>query len=192
MKKHDFHNFSVGQALARLDELLKSAEGPQEIWLENQVVKLNLLKHLTQLGVPHETEKQQHRYRILIQALTPTQVDSTPKKVNFPSEKGFWLLIAQDQIGNRDPELGRSCLQAALSGVRPHEFVGVFLVHRGVRLLSPEFDTKITGTIQKWDLPTFACQRSLAFFGIEHPGWVQAASFESFSQATSLRDWIWI
>ena len=83
-----------------------------------------------------------------------------------PSSVGIgWLIIQQDQIGQRDVNLGMDLLEDMVSNLDPQYVTGVFLIHRGVRLLDPNFhEGRLLRALISRNIPISACAKSLAFY----------------------------
>lgn len=78
-----------------------------------------------------------------------------------------WLVIQQDQIGQREVALGQELLEDILENLNTANLEGIFLIHRGVRLLDPSYNQgRFLQSLLRLKVDIKACARSLAYFNL--------------------------
>lgn len=78
-----------------------------------------------------------------------------------------WLVIQRDQIGQKDVGLGMELLEDLVDNLNPEQTSGLFLIHRGVRLLDPAFQGGRTlEAILRTSIKVKVCVRSAGFYGL--------------------------
>ena len=106
-----------------------------------------------------------------------------------------WLVVQHEQIGDRDARLGTELLAEFLESLDLASFQGVFLVHRGVRLIDPTFQQgRFLKLLEEKRFHIWACTRSLAYYQLEDkvkPP-VQAAQIADLQRLTAHYQLIWI
>lgn len=79
--------------------------------------------------------------------------------------QGPWLIFQHDQIGQKDNNLGVELLYQFLDSLVPGAYAGVFLVHRGVRLVDPQYQqAKLLRALLRKPIAVFADQTSMEYF----------------------------
>ena len=89
------------------------------------------------------------------------------ERVSSLAEPG-WLIIQCDQIGQRDIQLGGDLLEDVLRGLDRRQVAGVFLIHRGVRLLDPDYrEGRLLQLLLQKKIQIRACAKSIGFYRLE-------------------------
>ena len=106
-----------------------------------------------------------------------------------------WLVVQHEQIGDRDARLGTELLADFLDSLDLARFQGVFLVHRGVRLIDPTFQQgRFLKLLEEKRFHIWACSRSLAYYQLEDkvkPP-IQTAQIADLQRLTAHYQLIWI
>lgn len=79
--------------------------------------------------------------------------------------QGPWLVFQHDQIGQKDNNLGVELLHQMLQSLTPGAYAGLFLVHRGVRLVDPQYhQAKLLRALLRKPIAVFADETSMNYF----------------------------
>lgn len=195
----DFSPLSVAQALERLESLAQHHPGETlRLRLEDQVVKLNLLRRLAELGWPCQVQQRHHLVLLELQVggkpVDPVDPagGSQAGMAQQPLPRGRWLILTRDQLGLREVELGQELLGQALQSLTAGDWAGVMLVHRGVRLLDAAFPPgDWPARLRRLNLPVLYCPKSLATYALAQPAPpIRAFPLESFAREISLASWV--
>jgi hypothetical protein len=193
----DFSPLSVAQALERLERLGQEHAGESlSLRLEDQVVKLNLLRRLAELGWPCQVEQRHHLVLLRVQvgekAGGGPAEDGKYLEIGEPLPSGRWLVLTRDQLGLREVDLGQELLSQALGSLDPGDWAGVMLVHRGVRLLDATFPPgDWQARLGLLNLPVLYCPKSLAAYNLAQPAPpLRAFPLERFAREISLPFWV--
>ncbi len=104
-----------------------------------------------------------------------------------------YLVIQSDQIGSRDTGLGIDLMEEFIDRLDPRRFAGVYLVHRGVRLLDPLYaDGRLLRALLRRNLTLSACPRSLAFYQLGGRVSVATAPFAEVVDLAARYDLLWV
>lgn len=125
------------------------------------------------------------------QPARPTVPAQAPQEVTAPRMK--WLVLQTDQIGNRDTALGIDLMEDLLDNLNVQQFAGAFLVHRGVRLLDPNYaNGRLLRCLLRKNLKINVCQRSVAFYQLTDRIPNQASPFSDVLKLANIYDLVWI
>jgi hypothetical protein len=95
------------------------------------------------------------------QGLFQGEFDETP----IEPGQGPWLIFQHDQIGQKDNTLGVELLYQVIDSLAPGAYAGVFLVHRGVRLVDPQYhQAAVLRALLRKPIAVFADETSMAYF----------------------------
>lgn len=91
------------------------------------------------------------------------EYDETP----IQPGQGPWLVFQHDQIGQKDNNLGVDLLHQMLESLAPGAYAGLFLVHRGVRLVDPQYhQAKLLRALLRKPIAVFADETSMQYFNL--------------------------
>jgi len=122
----------------------------------------------------------------------PTAATATP---SASQAQGHWLVIQQDQIGQKDVALGVELLEAFLENVEASRTDGIFLTHRGVRLLDNTYQNgKLLRALMARKVKVMACAKSLAYYQLmDHiPPSVEVAPIKELHKLASNARITWV
>lgn len=129
----------------------------------------------------------------------PVGPSTTPSATTAPTAKGeretgILLVLQTDQIGQRDANLGTGLLASILENIDTGTYKGLFLIHRGVRLIDPNFSQgRFLKMLLRKNLAIFACSRSLEFYGIkEVPAKIKVVPTAEVLSLAARKKTVWI
>ena len=96
----------------------------------------------------------------------PARPAPTAARVGATRGTGLgWVVLQTDQIGNRDTGLGFELLEDLIGNLDSSNCAGLFLIHRGVRLLDPGYQQgRPLQMLRRKSFPIVACAKSVAFY----------------------------
>lgn len=124
----------------------------------------------------------------------PIHPDATAWETVHPMPaRPQWLVIQNDQIGTRDTSLGVDLLEELLNRLDNRRFAGIFLVHRGVRLLDPLYaDGRLLRALLRHNMKLIACAQSVVFYQLQERISTSLAPFSDVVDLAAIYDLIWI
>lgn len=124
----------------------------------------------------------------------PVHPDATVWETVHPlPARPQYLVVQSDQIGSRDTSLGIDLMEEFLDRIDTRRFAGVYLVHRGVRLLDPLYaDGRLLRALLRRNLKLTACPRSLAFYQLGARVTIATAPFADVVDLAARYDLLWI
>ncbi|CAM2007444.1 hypothetical protein [Acanthopleuribacter pedis] len=105
-----------------------------------------------------------------------------------------WLILQQEQLGQRDSKLGYDLLAEFLESLEPSRFAGMFLIHRAARLCDPSFQQgRFLKILRARRIHLWVCAKSLNYYEIEDPpAPIQRAQIIDIQRLASLYRLVWI
>lgn len=124
----------------------------------------------------------------------PTPSLIKPSGLDEEASMMCWLILQQEQLGQRDSKLGYDLLAEFLESIEPTRFAGMFLIHRAVRLCDPQFQQgRFLKILRARRIHLWVCSKSLAYYEIEDPAApLQRAQIIDIQRLASLYRLIWI
>jgi hypothetical protein len=124
----------------------------------------------------------------------PIHPDATAWETVHPQPaRPQYLVVQSDQIGSRDTALGVDLMEEFLDRIDARRFAGVYLVHRGVRLLDPLYaDGRLLRALLRRNLQLTACPRSLAFYQLGARVTIATTPFADVVDLAARYDLLWI
>lgn len=137
-----------------------------------------------------------------VKAPAPSAPISAPKPEPSPTTvahpqaaQPHWLVIQQDQIGQKDVALGVELLETFLENIDPSRTTGVFLTHRGVRILDQNYQNgRLLRALMGGKVKIVACAQSLTFYQLmdKVPPTVEVAPIKELHKLAATAGLTWV
>lgn len=192
-RKGPFHYLHLKSTKRMETEEDKPAPGVQTSTKEKSAFPIGHLGGEEKTPAPLPSPNKPKRRRLVEPVADKAAQPAPPQPLGPPQDKLCWLVIQHDQIGNRDTGLGVELMEDLLNGLDSRRFAGVFLVHRGVRLLDPLYaDGRLLRTLVRKNLKLTACERSTAFYQLTDRISVPTAPFSEVMNLAAIYELVWV
>lgn len=179
----DLTGKTVTQSLESFEHTLQTQGGTLIFKIDNETVKLNLMQLGTRLG--HKCHSKRAGSFWMLTLKVPEKTEAPKPTVDgptsFPQARKVvleWWILQSDQFGQKDHQLGRSLIEDFLLSLMERP-IGLFFLHRSVLLLN---EPGLLKHAQEMNTRFAACPRSLAFYKVNAPSWIERLEFNRLYQ----------